>query len=487
MKVTQEKLPDSQIGLEIEIPAEKSQAAYEKVVKNLARTVNIPGFRKGKVPRQVLLQRLGASYIKATALEELIQDSFKQALEQEEITALGNYNLRSSFDELVEKFIPGVPLSFQAAVDVAPSVVLGDYKALSVKAEETLYDPQSVEDWLQQRREQQADLVPIEDRPAERGDVAIVDYQAYALLEDGSKGEAIADIQGTDFKIDLEEGRFVEGMVEGIVGTALDENKDITVVFPDDYPLETVAGQSVIFNITLKEIKAKELPELDDDFAGEVGEYATLAELRESLEKQYQEEAEEQTNNSIDNAILDSLLTVGEIELPDTLIQEEITRILQQTALQMEQMGLDIRQLFGSEHLTALRENARPEAVERLKQALIVQEIAKIEDLKPEAEALTTRINEIRTQLAGQTINQEKLTEVVTEELTSKKVLELLRNQIQVERVPKGTLNPPDEEDVLEAEVSEVVEAIEAEVSEVVEAIEVEVSEVVEESAAQPE
>jgi trigger factor len=143
--------------------------------------------------------------------------------------------------------------------------------------------------------------------------------------------------------------------------------------------------------------------------------------------------------------------------------------------------------LFGSEHLTALRENARPEAVERLKQALIVQEIAKIEDLKPEAEALTARINEIRTQLAGQTINQEKLTEVVTEELTSKKVLELLRNQIQVERVPKGTLNPPDEEDVLEAEVSEVVEAIEAEVSEVVEAIEAEVSEVVEESAAQPE
>jgi trigger factor len=420
-------------------------------------------------------------------LEELIQDSFKQALEQEEITALGNYNLRSSFDELVEKFIPGVPLSFQAAVDVAPSVVLGDYKALSVKAEETLYDPQSVEDWLQQRREQQADLVPIEDRPAERGDVAIVDYQAYALLEDGSKGEAIADIKGTDFKIDLEEGRFVEGMVEGIVGTALDENKDITVVFPDDYPLETVAGQSVIFNITLKEIKAKELPELDDDFAGEVSEYATLAELRESLEKQYQEEAEEQTNNSIDNAILDALLTVGEIDLPDTLVQEEITRVLQQTALQMEQMGLDIRQLFGSEHLTALRENARPEAVERLKQALIVQEIAKIEDLKPEAEALTARINEIRTQLAGQTINQEKLTEVVTEELTSKKVLELLRNQIQVERVPKGTLNPPDEEDVLEAEVSEVVEAIEAEVSEVVEAIEAEVSEVVEESAAQPE
>jgi trigger factor len=292
MKVTQEKLPDSQIGLEIEIPAEKSQAAYEKVVKNLARTVNIPGFRKGKVPRQVLLQRLGASYIKATALEELIQDSFKQALEQEEITALGNYNLRSSFDELVEKFIPGVPLSFQAAVDVVPSVVLGDYKALSVKAEETLYDPQSVEDWLQQRREQQADLVPIEDRPAQRGDVAIVDYQAYALSEDGSKGEAIADIKGTDFKIDLEEGRFVEGMVEGIVGTALDENKDITVVFPDDYPLETVAGQSVLFNITLKELKAKELPELDDDFAGEVSEYATLAELRESLEKQYQEEAE---------------------------------------------------------------------------------------------------------------------------------------------------------------------------------------------------
>lgn len=458
MKVTQEKLPDSQIGLEIEIPAEQSQTTYEKIIKNLARTVNIPGFRKGKVPRQVLLQRLGASYIKATALQELIQDSFNAALKQEAITALGNYNLSSSFDELVEKFIPGAPILFQVVVDVFPSLTLGDYKALSVKAEESLYDPQSVEDWLQQRREQQADLVPIEDRPAQMGDMAIIDYQGYRLTEEGGKGEAIADIKGTDFKVDLVTGRFVEGMVEGLVGTALAENKEITVVFPADYALETVAGQAVVFNITLKELKAKELPELDDDFAEEVSEFATLAELRESLEKQYQEEAEQQTNNNIDSAILEALLGLTEIELPDSMVQDEITRVLQQTALQMEQMGLDIRQLFSSEHIGSLRDNARPEAIARLKQSLIVQAIAKAEALEPAPEALQARMDEIRTQLVGQAIDSQKLTEVVTEELRTQKVLAWLREQVAVERVAKGTLNLPETEKVLEAKVSEVIE-----------------------------
>src|SRR5579883_724114 len=145
MKVTQEKLPASQIGLEIEITPEMSKQAYEQVIQKFTRSANIPGFRKGKVPRQVLIQRFGSVQLKATALEELIDDSLKQALEQEKIDALGNFQLRSSFDELVSQFQPGSALTFSASVDVQPDVVLNEYTGFQLQAEEIKPDPERVD------------------------------------------------------------------------------------------------------------------------------------------------------------------------------------------------------------------------------------------------------------------------------------------------------------------------------------------------------
>ncbi len=153
MKVTQEKLPSSQIGLEIEIPAELSQDSYEKMIREFSRSANIPGFRKGKVPRNVLLQRLGTTRIKAAAVESLIQSSLEKAIEQEKIEAIGNYQLRSSFDDLISKFEPGKSFTFSASVDVRPEVQVNDYKGLEVKAEEVLYNPEEVEKFLEEKRQ----------------------------------------------------------------------------------------------------------------------------------------------------------------------------------------------------------------------------------------------------------------------------------------------------------------------------------------------
>ncbi|WP_009547373.1 trigger factor [Crocosphaera subtropica] len=440
MKVTQEKLPDSQIGLEIEIPAETGKKAYETKVNTLARTANIPGFRKGKVPRPILLQRLGTRYIKAVTLEELVQKSLEKALEQESIDSIGNYTLRSSLDELIEKFKPGEPFTFLAAVDVPPTVELGDYQTLSVKAEETVYDPQQLEDWFKERQEKLATLVPVEDRGAEMGDVAIVDYKGVSTPEGEGEGEPIEGVEGTDFRVDLEPGRFIEGMVEGIVGMKPEETKELPLTFPDDYPREDLAGKPVTFTITLKELKAKELPELDDDFAEEVSEYETIAELRESLEKQFQESAENETKQSIHTAITSELSKVCTVDLPDTLVQDEVTRVLTQTAMQMEQMGIDLGQLFTQENLPKLRENARPEAIERLKQTLILQEIAKVEAITLEDSEIEERSNEIKEQLQGQEVDPDKLREVIEEQLTTEKTLNWLQEKATVELVPKGTL-----------------------------------------------
>lgn len=453
MKVTQEKLPDSQLGLEIEIAGEASRKAYEKMVQNLARSSNIPGFRKGKVPRQILLQRIGPQRVKAAALEELIQKSLEDAIAQEDIKALGNYNLRSNFEELVQKFNPGDSLTVSIAVDVPPTPELGDYSNLSVKAEEVVYNPQELEDYLEQRRQQQADLVPVEDRAAEMGDIAFVDFQG-TLTE---SGEEIEGGSAENFQIELAEGKLIPGMVEGMVGMKPEETKEVAVTFPEDYPQEDLAGKPAVFSITMRELKAKELPDLDDDFAEEAsnGEFETLDAWQESLTKQFQERAENKAKNNINEAIIEALLAQNTVDLPETMIQEEVTNVLTQTLMQMQQMGLDVRKLFNSDNVPQMRDSARPEAVVNLQKSAILREIAKREGLEPDEAAITAKMQEIEAELQGQDLDRDKLKTMVKKDLVTERTLDWLRDKAQVELVPEGSLAESKSEDEPEANQSE--------------------------------
>lgn len=457
MKVTQEKLPASQVGLEIEISAETSKKTYEKVIQNLARSAQIPGFRPGKVPRPILIQRMGQARIKSAAVEEMIQSALDEAIKQENIESLGNLKLVSSFEELVAKYQPGEPLSFSASVDVPPTVELGDYQKLEVAAEETPYDPEELEKWLSEKQEEKAILVPVEDRPAQLGDVAIIDYQGKSLTEDGEVGEVIQGVQGTDFRVDLIEGRFIEGMIEGIAGMTPEETKDVTLTFPEDYPREDLADKPVIFTITLKEVKAKELPELDDDFAQEVSEFETFAELKESLEKRYKEQAETATKNSIHGALTKALVEISTADLPETLIERQVNQMLTQTAMQMEQMGLDIRKMFSAEIVPRMRAEIRPEAIERLTQALVLQKIAEVEGITAQSEEIEARIQEISEQLVGQDVDPDRLQEVIAEEIVTQKTLDWLQEKANITLVAKGSLDPEASE-TISAEIAEMEE-----------------------------
>ncbi|HBB30263.1 MAG TPA: trigger factor [Cyanobacteria bacterium UBA8803] len=456
MKVTQEKLPKSQIGLEIEIPSETTQSVYEKVVQNLSRSVNIPGFRKGKVPRQILLQRLGTQRIKEAALEDLVQNSLKEAIKQETIEALGNYKLISSFEELVTKFQPGEPLIFSASVDVPPEVHLGDYSQLSVKAEETQPEPDAVDKLLQERQVQQATLIPVESRPAQMGDVAVIDYQGSLLVEGGEPKE-ISGGKATDFQIELEEGRFIADIIEGIVGMNPGETKEVAVKFPEDYPREDLADESATFTITLKELKEKELPELDDDFAQEISEMETMAELRESLTQQFAQTAEQETTASKHDALVAALLEQAKIDLPETMIEREVQTILTQTALQMESYGMDVKKLFTPEMLPQMQERSRPDAIKRLQQSLALTELAKRESLTVEPETIETKVKELMQQLAGQDVDLKRVREFVESDSIKEKALQWLEEHATIELVPKGSLTPTEGENTPEGATSEVV------------------------------
>jgi trigger factor len=456
MKVTQEKLPASQIGLEIEITPEMSQQAYEKTLQEFTRYANIPGFRKGKVPRQVLIQKFGATRIKATVVEDLIQSGLQKALEQEEIAAIGQPELKSSFEELVEQFKPGAELTFSAAVDVAPEVTLDQYTGLEVKAEETKYDPQRVEQVLEDYRKRSATLVPVEDRPAQQGDLATVDF-AGRLTGELAEGES-AEIPGgsaQDFEIELTEGRFIPGFVDGIIGMQPGETKEVTVSFPADYPQADLAGKPAAFTITVKELKQRELPDLDDDFAQEVSEFETLAELQESLESRFQKEAEQKTRQSKEEALLDELEQYLEADLPETMIRREVDYSITQTAMQLGQQGMDIKKTFTKEIVGMLREQARPEALKRLRRTLVLGEVAKRESLEVDDAAIQTKVDELLAEYQGQDIDVNRLREVVAEDLLREKIVDWLEENNTVELVPEGSLKPAETEAEPEAEAIE--------------------------------
>ncbi|MCX7593733.1 MAG: trigger factor [Fischerella sp.] len=449
MKVTQEKLPSSQIGLEIEIAPEKTKQTYEQVIQNLTRSANIPGFRKGKVPRQILLQRLGITRIKAAALEELIQDGITEAVKQEDIKAIGQPQLRSSFDELINNYEPGKPLTFSATVDVPPEVSISQYTGLAIKAEEIKYDPERVDRVLENERQQMATLIPVEGRAAQLGDIAVVDFKGVLAKVEGedeaTEPQAIPGGEATDFQVELQEDKFIPGFVTGIVGMNLTETKEISATFPDSYPNEDLAGKPAIFTVTLKELKEKELPELNDDFAQEVSEHQTLAELRSSLERKFQEEAEQKTKSNKQEALLKELLKHVEIDLPETMIEREIDNMLTQTAIRLSQQGLDVKKFLTADRISQLRQHSRDEAIDRLKRSLALEEISKRESIQVSDEEIAARVKEFMEQYSGQDIDRDRLQEVVKDQLLTEKTIDWLLEHATVELVPEGSLKAQEE------------------------------------------
>lgn len=464
MKVTQEKLPQSQMGLEIEVPAEMSKQAYDRVIQNFIRSANIPGFRKGKVPRQVVMQRFGAKNLKAAAVEDLIQKVLPEALEQEKIQAIGNYQLRSDMESLIDAYEPGQPLTFSATVDVPPDVNLNQYTGLAVKAEEVKYDPAQVEKVLEEQRQRQATLIPVEGRAAQLGDVALVDFVGYLKAEGEGEPKEIPGGQAEDFEIELSQERFIPGFVDGMIGMNPGDSREVSAQFPEDYPEPEVAGQAATFQVTLKEIKEKELPELDDEFAQEVSEFETLEELRASLEKRYQTEAENKTKDNKERSLIEELLNQIEVEIPESMIQREVDTMLTQTAMQLANQGLDIKRLFTSELIPQLREQSRPEALNRIKRALALGEIAKRESITVEADAIDAKVKEVVEQYAGQQdLDLKRLRQAVEDDLLKEKILSWLEERCTVELVPEGSLKPPADEqtdaETLEPETAEEVAA----------------------------
>lgn len=454
MKVTQEKLPASRVGLEIEIPPEASQQAYDKVLQQFMRNADVPGFRKGKVPRQVLIQRFGSGRLKAAALEELLEDTLKKAVEQEKIDALGSFELRSSFEDLVSQFQPGAALIVSAVVDVPPQATLSVYQGLAVKAEAVEYDPAKVDELLENYRNRSVTRVPVTDRPAQEKDLAIVDFTGQVKVGEGDADlEEIPGGSAQDFEIELVEGKFIPGFIDGILGMNVGETKTVSATFPEPYPQENLAGKPAIFEVTLKDLKEKELPELDDDFAEEISEFATLAELRESLEDRFRTEAEDKTKANKQEALLKELVIHVEVDLPETLVRREMDYMITQTATRLSEQGMDVKKMFTPEIVESLRNSSRGEAIARIQRTMALGEIAKQESLTVTSAEVDAKVQEVLADMGEREVDRDRLREVVEEDLMRDKIFDWLEANNTIELVPEGSLTPEPTEELSSASV----------------------------------
>ena len=429
LKVKTTARPGSRLAVEVAVPAERCKESYEAAVSRLSRTINLPGFRKGKVPRAVLLQQIGPLRIRATALESMVDGIWREAIEQEKIEALGQPDLTDGFEKLLDAFDPSKELTVTLETDVAPVPKLKSTKGLKAEAESVSFDASKVDEMIEQSRRQMATLVPVENRAAATGDVAVVGF-AGTYSDDGS---AIEGGSADSMDVELEDGRMIPGFVEGIVGMAIGDEKTVECHFPEDYPKEDARGRKASFVINLKDLKTRELPELDDAFAKQASDKETMAELRADLEQRLKDDAENRQKSNRHDALIAALVEQLEVELPESLVQQEVRNLVEQTAGQFAQQGMDVKSLFTPELVRNLMESSRPEAEERLRRSLALSALAEAEGLKVEDADIDAKVKEVKKQLAGQgDIDPQRLRDAVIDDLLRDKLLGWLEDNSTV-------------------------------------------------------
>lgn len=435
MQVIQEKRPGSRVGLKIVVEADRVKRSYEKTLRQLEQNIQIPGFRKGKAPRNLVVRQVGRERIMASAVDDLISEAIQQAFKEAQLTPISRFELDDEVGQLLAQFNPEADFSFSGYVEVYPEARVGQYKGLTVTATRVDVKPEQIDQLIDRWRDQRATLLPVEDRPAQLGDVVVIDFAAR-----DAEGNPLDEMTTQDFQLELKEDNFIPGFVAGIVGMQLDETKEIAATFPDDYFREEVAGKTVTFIVSLKEIKAKELPELDDAFVQEISSFQTVAELREHLQKRLEQDALIQSEENLETAILNAILETTEVDLPETLIEQETTQLLAQSLQALRQEGIkpgELRKFLSElppETLNQLKERHRPEAIDRLRRTLALSAIVRQEQIAVGSTELDVEVEEVMAAYAqqGQKLDRERVRQAVYEGLLTDKVMAWLKSQTTV-------------------------------------------------------
>ncbi|HZG87098.1 trigger factor [Paenibacillus sp.] len=378
MKASWEKL-ESNVGvLTIEVEAEHVNEALDKAFKKVSSKVNVPGFRKGKVPRQIFEAKFGVESLYQEAIDILLPEAYTYALQETGIEPID----RPEVD--IESFAKNQPMKLTAKVQVKPEVTLGEYKGLEVEGKSTEVTDEEIGEELKRLQQRHAEIVPVEDGEAQMGDIAVIDFEGFV------DGEAFEGGKGEKHSLELGSNSFIPGFEEGVVGMKKGEEKDVEVTFPEDYHAENLKGKAATFKVKLQELKRKNLPELDDEFAKDVSEFETLEEFKKDLESKLKARKEREFRIHQEQSVIDQASANATVDVPAVMVETELNNMVKEFESRLRAQGMTLQMYFQftNQSESALKEQMQPDAEKRVRNNLVLEAIAKAEGLEASDEDL---------------------------------------------------------------------------------------------------
>jgi trigger factor len=385
MSLQVEKLEGNMAKLTIEVTAEKFEEAVEKAYQKNKNKLSVPGFRKGKVPRKMLEQMYGKEIFFEDAANSIIPSAYAEALDEctEDIVSQPSIG--------VVQLEAGKPFIFSAEVALKPEVILGKYKGLEVEKADTTVTAEEIDNYINQERENNARTITVEDRAVKAGDMTVLDYEGFVdgVPFEGGKGE--------NYPLTIGSNTFIPGFEDGLIGAELNKEIDVNVTFPEDYQADELAGKAAVFKCTVKEIKEKELPEVDDEFASEVSEFETLAEYKEDVKKNLTEQKETEASREKEDKLVEAIIEDSKMDIPEAMIETQQRKMADEFAQRIQMQGLSIEQYFQFTGLTrqAFLEQLKPQAQKRIQSSLVLEAVAKAENMEVSDDEYNEEIKKI--------------------------------------------------------------------------------------------
>lgn len=385
MSLQVEKLEKNMAKLTVEVPAEQFDKAIKAAYDKNKNRFNIPGFRKGKAPQAMIEKMYGTGVFYEDAANDAVDASYPDAMKESGLEIVSRPEIDITQIEKGKDFI------YTATVAVKPEVTLGEYKGVEVEKADASVTDEDVEKELKKVQDQNARLVAVEDRPVADGDQTIIDFEGFI------DGKAFDGGQGTDYPLTIGSHSFIDTFEEQLIGKKIGEECEVNVTFPAEYHAKELADKPAVFKVTVKEIKVKELPELNDEFASEVSEFETLDEYKEDTRKKLAEKKEKAAETENENHVVEKVVANASMELPDAMVDNEVMNMLQDTAQRMQSQGISFDQYMKYTGMTieTLKEQMKPQAVRRIQTRLVLEAVAAAENIQVSDERIDEEIQKM--------------------------------------------------------------------------------------------
>lgn len=360
------------VKLVIEATAEEFEAGLNTAYNKSKSKINVPGFRKGKAPRKIIEQLYGQEVFFEDAANAIIPDAYAKACIESELDIVSQPKIS------VTQLEKGKPFVFEAEVAVRPEVELGNYKGVEVSKVDTEATDADVEEEIKKVAEQNSRTITVEDRAVKDGDMTVIDFEGFI------DGEAFEGGKGENYPLTIGSHSFIDNFEDQIIGMNIGDEKEINVTFPEDYHAEELKGKPATFKVSVKEIKEKQLPDIDDDFAQDVSDFDTLDEYKANLKKKIAERKEAEAKKQKETEAIEKIVADSKMDIPQAMIDTQVTRMAEDFAQRLQQQGLSLEMYFKYTGLTAekILDDMKPEAVKRIQNSLVLEAVAKAENIQ---------------------------------------------------------------------------------------------------------